>query len=111
MVKATLKSIDIKIANLIALIVYNEALYLAILSLNDSPFPVGHDHLLLNLLDEGKTTFAIKKKILNKVEKICLGKAVSRLEVGKFISDDIQNHKQSLSNLIHTRKSMVHNKA
>lgn len=108
MVKATLKSIDIKIANIIGLVVFYEALNLSLVSLLDGDFPVGHDHLLVTLLHEGKTTFAkeAKKLILNQIDKITQGKVVSRRDVIMSIHTQIQTHRKKLDTLIYTRESM-----
>ena len=107
--KHSLASIDKKIADLVALIAFYEALHLALISIGEGPVPTQHEHLIVCLRDQGKTTFAkdVSKSILKHVGSVIDAKAVpKRTDLRADIVHEIRQLKAKFDVLVATRQSM-----
>ena len=106
----TLATVDSKIADLIALVVFYEALRLSIASLDNGPLPTGHTHILTNMLEQCKTTYAkcAKKSIIKHVSNIVSRKLnkETNVEVEKIILAETKSTLESYQKLVVLRSSM-----
>ena len=109
--KHTLESMDKKIADIIALIVFYESINLALIALHDAQVPQGHASLLSSLLTQGKTTFKkdANKSILKTIATLVNPKAKEAVDRKHFLSSvvqEIRTVKASFDEAVASRRAM-----
>ena len=105
-----LVDLDRKIADRVALIAFYESLNYARVSLNGiGSAPLGHEHFIKSLLEQGKTTFKkeANKSILKKVGYVIAGKTDKAFDLAADLTQEIEQNKRAFFEMLVTRQKMI----